>query len=90
MQRRLRNTLAIAIAGGAVILGTGTAFAATPDLPATDDVAGTVSKTADKGGDDGKEHKGDKKKSDAPTDTLGGAGLPDASSLTGNLPALTG
>lgn len=30
MQRRLRNTLAIAIAGGALIIGAGTAAAATP------------------------------------------------------------
>jgi hypothetical protein len=49
MQRRLRNTLAIAIAGGAVILGAGTAFAASPadDVTgSTTDQVGSVTKNA--------------------------------------------
>lgn len=91
MQRRLRNTLAIAIAGGAVILGTGTAFAASPadgvtkDLPGTDSVTKSVDNGKDKG-EKGKKGEDATSQLGGATDSLGGAtsGL-DTGNLTGSL-----
>jgi hypothetical protein len=78
MQRRLRNTLAIAIAGGAVIIGAGTAAAASP----ADDLTGSASQlgSVTQGAGHGKS-----KSHGQPTDELGSV-APDLGSATGSLP----